>query len=107
MRRLFALLIAAAVGGGVVFTAFQFHVVRGDERTFLVPKRHADWHEAYVDVRGWGYREWGDHPELAENLIASGHGDLVTRSAADSLFRGLFDSFRDKGSGGKEPSGSH
>jgi len=106
MRRLFALLIAAAVGGGIVFTAFQFHVVRSDDRTLFVPKRHADWHDAWVDVRGWDYREWGEHPVLSENMIASGHGDLVARSAADSLFRGLFDSFRDKGSGSKESSGS-
>ena len=106
MRRLFALLIAAAVGGGIVFTAFQFHVVRSEERVLLVPRRQADWHDAYVDIRSWSYREWANHPDLSENLVASGHGDLVTRSAADGLFRGLFDSFRDKGSGNKEPPGS-
>lgn len=106
MRRLFALLIAAAVGGGIVFTAFQFHVVRSDERVLFVPKRQANLHDAYVDIRGWGYREWGDHPVLSENLVASGHGDLVARSATDSLFRGLFDNFRDKPAGNREPPGS-
>lgn len=91
MRRLLTLIIAAAMGGGVVFTAFQFHVVRTDQRVLMVRKPQADWHDAYVDVRGWTFREWGEHPALSRNLLASGHGDVVRRSATDELFRGMFD----------------
>jgi hypothetical protein len=91
MRRIITLLLAAMTGGGVVYTAFQYHVVRSDQRLLLVPKQRADWHEAYVDIRGWTFREWGDHPDLTKNLTAAGHGELVGRSAAGSLFRGLFD----------------
>lgn len=91
MRRLFTLIVAAGIGAGAVFTAFQFHVVRTDERVLLIKKPQADWHEAYVDVRNWTIRDWGDHPNLSRNLIASGHGDVVRRSAADEIFRGLFD----------------
>jgi hypothetical protein len=36
-------------------------------------------------------------------MIAAGRGDLVTRSMADELFRGLFDSYRESPSGGLSP----
>lgn len=91
MRRLLTLIVAAAIGGGTVFTAFQFHVVRTDKQVLFVRKSQADWHDAYVDVRGWTFREWGEHPTLSRNLLASGHSDVVRRSATDDLFRGLFD----------------
>ncbi|HTI50950.1 MAG TPA: hypothetical protein VL475_08365 [Planctomycetaceae bacterium] len=91
MRRVFTLLMAAVVGGGVVYTAFQYHVVRAEKRVLLVPKQRADWHDAYVDVRGWTHREWGEHADLSRNLVTSGHGDIVSRSVTDELFRGLFD----------------
>lgn len=94
MRRLIALILGVAIGGGGVFAAFQYHVVRTQEKWLVVRKQRADWRDAYVDVRGWTYREWGAHRELSSDLIAAGRGDLVTRSAADQLFRGLFDSFR-------------
>ncbi len=91
MRRLLTLIVAAAIGGGTVFTAFQFHVVRTDQRVLFVRKPQPDWHDAYVDVRAWTVRDWGDHPTLSRNLLASGHGDVVRRSATDDLFRGFFD----------------
>jgi hypothetical protein len=94
MRRLIALLFGVAIGGGCVFAAFQYHVVRTQDKWLVVRKQRADWRDAYVDVRGWTYREWGAHRALSNDLIAAGRGDLVTRSAADQLFRGLFDSFR-------------
>lgn len=94
MRRLIALILGVAIGGGGVFAAFQCHIVRTSEKLLVVRRQRADWHDAYVDIRGWTYRDWAGHRDLSNDLIASGRGDLVTRSAADQLFRGLFDSFR-------------
>src|SRR5262245_29356123 len=96
MRRLMALLTGIALGGATVYTAFQYHVVRTDKNFVVVPKERSDWHQAYVDVRGWTFREWEQHPVLVKNLTAAGHADLVARSAAGDLFRGLFD-FGDRG----------
>jgi hypothetical protein len=98
MRRLMALMFGVVIGAATVYTAFQYHVVRSDQRVLLVPKQRADWHEAYVDIRPWTFREWDEHPVFAQNMVVSGHGDLVIRSATDGLFRGFFDSFRDRGS---------
>jgi hypothetical protein len=95
MRRLIALLLGVAIGGGVVFAAFYYHLVRSEKNWLLVRKQHADWHDAYVDIRGWSSQEWSSHRELSQNLIASGRGDLVRRSIADQWFRGFFDSFRE------------
>lgn len=95
MRRLIALLLGVAIGGGGVFAAFQYHLVRTDKSFVVVRRQRADWHDAYADIRGWTHREWGSHRELSSDMVASGRGDLVARSITDQLFRGLFDSFRE------------
>jgi hypothetical protein len=95
MRRLIAMFIGVAIGGGLVFAAFKFHLVRAEKSWLLVRKRQSDWHDAYVDIRGWTSREWSDHKALSDDLIAIGRGDLIQRSFADKLFRGFLDSFRE------------
>ncbi len=97
MRRLIAGLLGVVVGGGGVFAAFQYHLVRTEKSYLVIRKQKTDWHDAYVDIRGWTHREWGAHRELSNDLIAAGRGDLVSRSAANDFFRGLFDPFRDSG----------
>jgi hypothetical protein len=106
MRRLIAMIFGAAIGGGLVFASFNYHLVRSEKNWLIVRKQRADWHDAYVDVRGWTSREWGEHRELSQNLIASGRGDLVKRSFTDNLFRGLFDSFRESPSSSRNPNPS-
>ena len=95
MRRLIAMLIGVAIGGGLVFAAFKFHLVHSEKSWLLVRKQRADWHDAYVDIRGWTSREWSEHKALSDNLIAMGRGDLVQRSFTDKLFRGFLDTFRE------------
>jgi hypothetical protein len=95
MRRLIALLIGAALGGACVFAAFQYHLVRSEKNVLVIRRQRADWRDAYVDIRGWSYREWDRHQELSSDMVAAGRGDLVARSVSGQLFRGLFDSFRE------------
>ena len=95
MRRLIAVFFGMAIGGGAVFAAFYYHLVRTEKTWLLVPRQRADWHDAYVDIRKWTNHEWSSHRELSQDLIAMGRGDLVHRSLTDQLFRGLFDSFRE------------
>lgn len=96
MRRLIAILLGVVVGGSAVFFAFQFHLIRADQRWVVVKKRRSDWHDAYVDVRGWRHREWNEHRELSENVAAAGHGDLLPPFGPKEFFRGLFDPLRPK-----------
>jgi hypothetical protein len=102
MRRLFAVVLGVAIGSGVTFAAFQYHLVRTDKSFLLVRRQRADWHDAYADIRGWTHHEWGTHRDLSGDVIAAGRGDLITRSFGDELFRGLFDSFRET-AGGNRP----
>ncbi len=85
MRRLFTVLFGVVLGGGLVYVAFEYHLVRTDENMFLVPKKHADLADPYVDIRDWSASQWKDHPVLAENLIADGHANLVGGSIAGGL----------------------
>jgi hypothetical protein len=105
MRKVILILLSAAAGGGLVFGCFHLHVVRSAEGWHLVRKQHLDWRDAYVDVRGWGFREWNAHPQLSRNLAAAGRGDLVGKGAASQIFRGMFDAFRNSGS--RELEGGH
>jgi hypothetical protein len=107
MRRLIALLLGVAVGGGSMYAAFQYHVVRTEKNYLVVRKQRPDWHDAYVDIRGWNHRDWGAHRDLSNDLTAAGRGDLVTRSATDEFFRGLFDPFRDASPGNRSSSPPH
>lgn len=97
MRRLFAILLGVIVGGSAVFAAFQYHVIRAQNRWVVVKKQRADWHDAYVDVRGWSARDWNEHRELSGNVAAAGHGELLPAYGAGQFFRGLFDPLRSKG----------
>lgn len=101
MRRLIAGLLGVVVGGGTMYAAFQYHLVRTEKSYVVVRRQKHDWHEAYVDIRGWSRREWGAHRDLSNDLIAAGRGDLVSRSPADEFFRGLFDPFRDSTTNGR------
>jgi len=92
MRRLIALLVGVAIGGGVVFGSFQYHLVRTEKNFIFVRRQRADWHDAYVDIRKWSHHEWGAHRDLSNDLIAAGRGDLITRSLTEQFFRGLFES---------------
>ena len=107
MRRLIAGLLGVALGGGAMYAAFQYHLVRSEKAYLVVRKQRPDWHDAYVDIRGWTHRDWGAHRNLSNDLIAAGRGDLVSRSIADELFRGLFDPFRDSSSDGRSSNKPH
>jgi hypothetical protein len=104
MRRVIAALLGAVLGCAGTFAAFQYHVVRTDKSILVVRRQRVDWHDTYADIRGWTHHDWGAHRELSNDLIAAGRGELVTRSVADELFRGLFDSFRESPSSGQPPS---
>lgn len=95
MRRLLAILFGVLLGGGIVYAAFEYHVVRTKERFLLVRKQKSAWRDAYADVRAWTPREWTDHKELTRNLIADGYGEYVPRSPTENFFHDLFGGFRD------------
>lgn len=64
-------------GMACVFGAFQFHVLKTERSYLLIPKRSAHLGDVYADVRGWQRKDWSEHPGLARDVVAAGHGDLI------------------------------
>jgi hypothetical protein len=95
MRRLIFLLLGVVVGGLLMYGSFQYHLVRSQRAWLIVPKRQTSLNDIYVDIREWKLREWRQHPSLAQDLVASGHSDLVETSMKEGFFRGLFGPLRD------------
>jgi hypothetical protein len=94
MRRLFALGFGMILGGILMFTAFQYHLVRTDHGFFLVKKRQATLGDAYVDIRKWEGKEWKSHPTLVEAIVADGHSDWIATPHKDGILREFFSRFR-------------
>ena len=82
MRRITTLLFGMVLGGGLVFSAHHYHLVRTGKQFLLIPKIEVALVDPYVDVRDWHLDDWEDHPELLAAMKDHGHGDLLpeTRS---------------------------
>jgi hypothetical protein len=93
MRRLFALLLGILFGGALMYTAFQFHIVRTGDKLLLIKKRQTSLQDVYVDIRSWTFNEWKDHRPLADALVAAGHADLV-RTPLNGGVREFFSKIR-------------
>lgn len=96
MRRFLLVVLGVAIGGGAVFGAYHYHIVRTDKQFLFVPRQTADWHDCFADVRQWDGQKWREHPQLTQDMIAAGHGDAVARSAAGGFFNNFLGSFREK-----------
>ena len=77
MRRLTTLLLGMVLGGGCVYGAYQYHLVRTGAQFLLIPKGEVSLIDPYVDVRDWDLDDWDKHPEVLEAMKAQGHADLL------------------------------
>jgi hypothetical protein len=89
MPRVFSFLLGVAAGIMLCYGATNYHVVRADDGFHLVHKQRARLAEAYVDVRGFGVGDWGQHAELAAALTAENKQSVMQSAAAKSLEGGL------------------
>jgi hypothetical protein len=94
MRKVAAALLCMMLGGGLVYVAFQYHLVRTSDELVFVPKTSAGLSETYVDVRAWSALEWQRHPRLIRALWKHGRSDLIVAPGTNGLLRDLFRSFR-------------
>ena len=85
MHRLSYLLLGAILGGGGVFCAQNYHVVRSDEGYHAVPKISATFKEAYVDIRGFGVADWAEHRALAVAIVKAKKDHLIQEPAAETV----------------------
>ena len=94
MRKLLAALFCMMLGGGLVYLAFQYHVVRAADEYAVIPKLGPGLTDTYVDVRSWDAAEWRRHPALVRALLKQGRSDLVIAPGARGLLNDLLRPFR-------------
>ena len=83
MTRLSYLLLGAILGGGAMFCAQNYHIVRSDDGYHAVPKISATFTEAYVDIRGFEVAEWAQHQALAVAIVKAKKDHLLQEPAAE------------------------
>ena len=80
MRRMMWVLTGLVLGGGLMWGALKYHVLRTSEGLKLVPKRNTTLADTYLDVRSWGLAEWSQHPDLAWSLAESGQTSVMSNA---------------------------
>lgn len=72
-RFLFGMLL----GGAAVYGAMHYHVVRGNQGVFVVPKIQSDLSGVYTDIRHFTLQDWRAHPGLAAAIMQSNRKPLL------------------------------
>tara|TARA_R110002073_G_scaffold107448_10_gene242161 strand:+ start:3224 stop:3511 length:288 start_codon:yes stop_codon:yes gene_type:complete len=95
MSRFLAGMVCGAV---LLFLAMHYHVVRGKEGVFLVPKISNNLSGVYVDIRDFRLSDWQEHKSLAAAMVKNNRSDLLEdaslngfRTQVSSLVDGLFE----------------
>ena len=84
-------------GAALLYAAMHYHVVRGKEGVFLVPKISNSLSDVYVDIREYRLSDWQRHKPLAAAIMQSNRSHLLedaslgsfretTRKLVDGLF---------------------
>ena len=91
MRRLFYLVVGLGLGGGAMWGAFNYHVLRTADGYVYIPKQSAQLNEVYLDVRGYGLAEWKQHPQVVQAIVHSGRTELIANAGTvQSSVKDLF-----------------
>ncbi|MBL6724718.1 MAG: hypothetical protein ISQ09_06500 [Rubripirellula sp.] len=80
----------------MMYVASHYHVVRGDDGFYLVPKLSNNLKEIYVDTREFQPDDWLDHQSVAAAIMQSNQTHLLGESAMNPLqesVQGFFSNF--------------
>lgn len=113
MGRLGSFIGGIVVGGVAVYVGLKYHVVRANDGFHLVPKLQAQFDDAYVDIRQFGFEDWNKHRSLAVAMAQADKGYLMQETSTDSLRQSVNSVLQGLGkfsgsgtSGSSPPSGS-
>ena len=79
------LLFGMLLGGALVYGGMHYHVVRGQQGVFIVPKLESDLSALYTDIRDFTLQDWKSHPRLAAAIIQSNRPQLLQDAAEGQL----------------------
>ncbi len=70
----------------------HYHIVRGKDGVFVVPKVSNNLSDIYVDTRNFSLDEWQQHRMLAVSIMRAQRGDVFKDASLDN-FRGNVQEF--------------
>jgi len=84
-------------GAALLYAAMHYHLVRGEDGFYVVPKISNNLSDIYVDTREFGLSDWQAHKPLAAAIMRSNKAHLLEdstlnsfRDRVSSLVDGLF-----------------
>ncbi len=90
-------LFGMVAGAALLFVAMHYHIVRGTDGVFVVPKISNNLSDIYVDTREYGLQDWKSHKPLAAAIMQSNQSQLLEdaslqtfRDRVGDLVQGLF-----------------
>lgn len=98
MSRLGSFVCGMLVGAALLWGAMHYHVIRGNDGVYLVPKLSNSLASPYVDIRQFTLSDWQQHRALAAAILQSNKAHLLSdssltqfRTSIGSLLEGLFE----------------
>ncbi len=88
-------------GAILMYVAMHYHVVRGKQGVYLVPKISNNLSDVFVDTRDFELEDWREHKPLAAAIVQSDQSHLL-EGASLSSFRDSIHGLVD-GLFGREP----
>ena len=95
MKKLFRLIVLVLLLGGWTVAALSLHVIRGQGRVVVVPKKSLDFHDIYVDTTKWTLDDVAKHPAVVNRLIQNGKADLLQHVAPQATGDALTSELQD------------
>ncbi len=87
-------LFGMVVGAVLMYVAMHYHIVRGNQGVFLVPKLNNNLSDVFTDTREFELDDWRRHKPLAAAIMQSDQSQLLEGSSLNSFrdsIRGLVD----------------
>ena len=78
-------LFGVITGVIMMYVASHYHVVRGNDGFYLVPKLKYNLQEVYVDTREFDPDDWLDHQNVAAAILQSNQTHLLGESTLNPL----------------------
>lgn len=66
------------LGAGLMYGAMHYHLVRGEDGVFLVPKVTNQLGDVYVDIRDFTLEDWKKHKPLAAAIMKSERSEVLS-----------------------------
>ena len=78
-------LFGMITGAALLFVAMHFHIVRGQDGVYVVPKISNNLSDIYVDTREFSLSDWNAHKPLAAAIMQSEQTHLLEGSSLSSF----------------------